>query len=150
MQYSTIAPIRRKIEEWATYSRVKSLFNITIIKDGLDTFYRDIDACFTKFNVCHGISYFFLLILIDWQVQMNMELTKGQRDQKLIQERDRAEMRELLQNIANSVEELKAIQQMPSPATLEIMQSIEEVSRHHYFYLDALNEYLPRNSTTPV
>lgn len=56
-----------------------------------------------------------------------MELSKGQRDLAAIQESDRAELREILQNISNSVEELRALQRTPAPAVADIMQSIEEV-----------------------
>src|ERR1700735_306519 len=49
--FSTISRIQRRVEEWAGYSRVKSLLNINDIKDGIDAFYRDIDACFDKFHV---------------------------------------------------------------------------------------------------
>jgi son of sevenless-like protein len=56
-----------------------------------------------------------------------MELSKSQRDIAAIQESDRAEMREMLQNIAMSVDELRAIRHMPSPAAVEMVQSIEEV-----------------------
>jgi len=56
-----------------------------------------------------------------------MELSKNHRDLAAIQENDRAELREMLHNIAMSVDELKTIQRMHSPATVEIVQSIEEV-----------------------
>ena len=56
-----------------------------------------------------------------------MELSKNHRDLAAIQESDRAELREMLQNIVMSVDELKAIQRMRSPAAVEIVQSIEEV-----------------------
>jgi son of sevenless-like protein len=56
-----------------------------------------------------------------------MELSRSHRDLAAIQESDRAELREMLQNIAMSVDELKAIQRMHSPAAAEMVQSIEEV-----------------------
>ncbi|KAF7984065.1 hypothetical protein HWV62_17613 [Athelia sp. TMB] len=59
-------------------------------------------------------------------VQISMELNRSQREQTQMQERDREEMRTLLQNIAHSVEELRAIQQVASPVALELMESIEE------------------------
>lgn len=64
-----------------------------------------------------------------------MDISKSQRDLAVIQERDRAELREMLQNIAVSVDELKAIQRMPSPAAVEMVQSIEEVC-HLCFLID--------------
>lgn len=57
-----------------------------------------------------------------------MEHIKNHQYMATLQERDREELRETLQKIAHSVEELRAIQNMPSPAAVEIMQSIEEVS----------------------
>lgn len=48
---STVTRIRCRVEEWAAYSRVKSLLNVNEIKDGIDSFYKDIDSCFKKFNV---------------------------------------------------------------------------------------------------
>ena len=56
-----------------------------------------------------------------------MELSRSHRDLALIQENDRTELREMLQNIAVSVDELKAIQRIQSPAAVEMVQSIEEV-----------------------
>lgn len=58
---------------------------------------------------------------------MTLELNRNQREQLQLQERDREEMRTLLQTIASSVDQLKAVRQMRSPAALEMIQSIEEV-----------------------
>lgn len=72
-----------------------------------------------------GVIFNFILS----QIQINMEHSKNHLEMTVIHERDRAELRETLQQIAMSVEELRTIQRMQSPATAEIMQSIEEV-RH--------------------
>lgn len=69
------------------------------------------------------------LIIFQSQLQIGMELAKGQRELAAIQESDRAELREMLQNIATSVDELRAIQRPQSFATMEVMENIEEV-RH--------------------
>jgi son of sevenless-like protein len=56
-----------------------------------------------------------------------MEISKSQRDLAAIQEYDRAELREMLQNIAMSVDELRAIRRMQPTEAVEMVQSIEEV-----------------------
>jgi hypothetical protein len=56
-----------------------------------------------------------------------MELSRNHRDLAAMQESDRAELREMLRNIAMSVDGLRAIQGMHSPAAVEMVQSIEEV-----------------------
>ena len=66
-----------------------------------------------------------------------MELNRSQREQTQMQERDREEMRTLLQNIAHSVDELRAIQQVASPVALELMESIEEVRTFFLFLFSA-------------
>lgn len=74
---------------------------------------------------------------------MNMELSKNHRDLAAIQESDRAELREMLQNIAMSVDELKAIRRMRSPAAVEIVQSIEEVCYYPLSKIQSSYNFFP-------
>jgi hypothetical protein len=56
-----------------------------------------------------------------------MELVEQHRQLDLSAERDRAELRELLQEITLSNDELGAIGRLHFPAKAEIMQNIAEV-----------------------
>ena len=58
-----------------------------------------------------------------------MELSRKQREIAEIQENDREELREMLQNIATSVVDLNKLESMGPPAATEIIQRIEEVRR---------------------
>lgn len=123
------------MEEWAGYSRVKSVFKINDIKDGIDAFYRDFEACISRFHVSDTVSScleFQLTHVTINQLQIGMEHVRNNRDMALIQKRDRAELLETLQKIASDVEELKTIRGMPKPTAVEMMQDIEEVSRLIY------------------
>jgi len=64
---------------------------------------------------------------LTFQVKISVELVKGNRELAAIQASDRAELREMLQNIAMSVDELRTLHRMQSPATAEIMENIGEV-----------------------
>lgn len=54
-----------------------------------------------------------------------MELIRGQRDLRLIQEHDRQELREMLQAVVRNENDIREIQ--TTPASLELVQTIEEV-----------------------
>ncbi|KAF8892698.1 ras guanine nucleotide exchange factor domain-containing protein [Infundibulicybe gibba] len=104
-----IQRIDRKVSEWASYSRLKSFLQIGEIKDGIDRLHRDIDAAMMKFNV-----------------SINMELARGHLESKAIQERDKAEIRELLQGILKSNEDMKALLNMKSSQPVEdVMESLQ-------------------------
>jgi son of sevenless-like protein len=58
-----------------------------------------------------------------------MDFSKGQRELVAIQERDHAELREILQTIIKDVDDLRTIMNMKSPEVQGIMESIQEVGQ---------------------
>lgn len=64
---------------------------------------------------------------------MNMEIARGQEQSKAIQERDRAELRELLQHIVRSQEDMRMLLRMQpsrdSHPVEQIMESLQTVSQ---------------------
>ncbi|KDR73425.1 hypothetical protein GALMADRAFT_124495 [Galerina marginata CBS 339.88] len=89
--------IYRKVREWSSWSQLKSFLQKKEIKDGIDRLHRDIDAAMMKFNI-----------------QMNMEMTRGHLESKAINERDKAEIREVLHIIVKSTDDMKALLSMQS------------------------------------
>ncbi|RDB23999.1 Serine/threonine-protein kinase STY17 [Hypsizygus marmoreus] len=105
--------IDRKVTEWAALSRLKSFLQQREIKDGIDRLHRDMDAAIMKFNM-----------------SINMELTRGHQETRAIQERDKAEMREVLQDIVQSTQDMKALLSMQSSQPVEeIMESLQNELR---------------------
>ncbi|KAF8061461.1 hypothetical protein FPV67DRAFT_1509075 [Lyophyllum atratum] len=101
--------IDRKVNEWVTLSRLKSFLQQREIKDGIDKFHRDMDAAVMKFNI-----------------SINLELTRGHQESKAIQERDKIEMREVLEKIIQSNQDMKALLSMQSSRPVEeIMESLQ-------------------------
>ncbi|KAF8964650.1 ras guanine nucleotide exchange factor domain-containing protein [Flammula alnicola] len=109
---SIIVRIHRKVKEWGSWNQLKSFLQQGEIKDGIDRLHRDIDAAMMKFNI-----------------QVNMEMTRGQLESKAIQERDKAEIRDLLQVIVKSNEDMKALLTMQpsrdSRPVEEMMESLQ-------------------------
>lgn len=67
-----------------------------------------------------------------------MELTRGQLETRAIHERDKAEIRELLENIIHSNEDMRTLLSMNSPQPVEdVMESLQTVSH-------TVRVYLPR------
>jgi len=108
-----ISRIDRRVKEWGSWSRLKSFLQQREIKDGIDRLHRDIDAAMMKFNI-----------------QMKMEMGRGYIESKAIQERDNAEIREVLQIIVKSTDDMKALLNMehsrdsrPVEEMMEILQT---------------------------
>ncbi|KAG5652945.1 hypothetical protein H0H81_002953 [Sphagnurus paluster] len=101
--------IDRKVNEWATLSRLKSFLQQREIKDGIDRLHRDMDAAVMKFNI-----------------SINMELVRGRQESKAIQARDKAEVREVLERIVQSTQDMKTLLSMQSSRPVEeIMESLQ-------------------------
>ncbi|KAF8964088.1 ras guanine nucleotide exchange factor domain-containing protein [Flammula alnicola] len=109
---SIIMRMHRKVKEWGSWNQLKSFLHQGEIKDGIDRLHRDIDGAMMKFNI-----------------QVNMEMTRGQLESKAIQERDKAEIRDLLQVIVKSNEDMKALLTMQpsrdSRPVEEMMESLQ-------------------------
>ncbi|KAH9483782.1 Serine/threonine-protein kinase STY17 [Psilocybe cubensis] len=106
-----ILRIDRKVKEWASWPHVKSFLQQKDIKEGIARLHKDIDAAMMKFSI-----------------QMNMEMTRNQMESKAIQERDKAEIREVLQIIVKSTDDMKAIlnmQSVDSRPVEQMMQSLQ-------------------------
>ncbi|KAG5645836.1 hypothetical protein DXG03_005177 [Asterophora parasitica] len=101
--------IDRKVNEWAALSRLKSFLQQREIKDGIDRLHRDMDAAVMKFNI-----------------SINLQLTRSHVESKAIQDRDRAEMRDVLEKIVQSTQDMKALLSMQSSRPVEeIMESLQ-------------------------
>ncbi|KAF8163016.1 ras guanine nucleotide exchange factor domain-containing protein [Crassisporium funariophilum] len=107
-----ISNIDRKVKEWSSWSRLKSFLQQREIKDGIDRLHRDIDAAMMKFNM-----------------QINMEMSRSNLESKAIQERDKAEIREVLQVIVRSTDDMRALLNMQSSRDSrpveEMMESLQ-------------------------
>ncbi|PPQ72493.1 hypothetical protein CVT24_003256 [Panaeolus cyanescens] len=107
-----VLSINRKVLEWGSWGKLKSFLQQREIKDGIDKLHRDLDAAIMKFNI--GIS---------------LEMTHGNVESQLVKERDQSELRELLQSIVSSTEEMKALMNMKpasnSHPVEEMMESLQ-------------------------
>ena len=64
-------------------------------------------------------------------MQLNLEIVRFQQEAKAIQERDRAEMRELLEKILLSNDDRRMLVNAEEPEVLhEVMQVLQTVSSH--------------------
>jgi son of sevenless-like protein len=73
-----------------------------------------------------------VLALTFFKISVNLGLTRGQRDLVGTQERDRTEIREILQTIAKNMGDLHEILQQPAQtAVQEVMQGFQEVCLYH-------------------
>ncbi|KAK0459498.1 uncharacterized protein EV420DRAFT_1763213 [Desarmillaria tabescens] len=88
--------IHRKVNAWAQLSQLRSFLQQKEIKEGIDRLHRDIDTAVQNFNI-----------------QLNLQLARGQSETRAIQERDKAEIRELLERIVNSNDDMKALTEHP-------------------------------------
>ncbi|CAA7267623.1 unnamed protein product [Cyclocybe aegerita] len=104
-----ISRINRKVKEWGSWSRLKSFLQQREIKDGIDRLHRDIDAAMMKFSI-----------------QLGMEMNRGQLQSKAIQARDNAEIRDVLQIIVRSQDDMKALlSSSDSRPVEEMMESLQ-------------------------
>ncbi|KAG6833190.1 hypothetical protein H0H87_010252 [Tephrocybe sp. NHM501043] len=94
--------IDRKVSEWAALSRLKSFLQQGEIKDGIDKLHRDMDVAMLNFNI-----------------NLGLELTRGQEESKAIRERDTAEIRDVLEKIIEDTMDMKAL--------LQSSHSVEDV-----------------------
>ncbi|KAF5386738.1 hypothetical protein D9615_001785 [Tricholomella constricta] len=109
-EITTIARrIDRKVNEWAALTRLKSFLQQREIKDGIDRLHRDMDAAEMKFNK-----------------STNLELTRGHQESKAVQERDKAELRKVLERIVQSTQDMRSLLSMQSSQPVEeMMESLQ-------------------------
>lgn len=136
--------IDRKVNEWAALSRLKSFLQQREIKDGIDRLHRDMDAAMMKFNVLKFCSPFiYKAHVLDAQIRINMELTRGHQESRAVQERDKAEIRDVLQKIVKSTDDMRALLNMQSAQPIdEIMESLQTVCLH-YVNLGQISKPVP-------
>jgi hypothetical protein len=66
IENSIIIRVNRKVNEWSSWSQLKSFLAQSEIKDGIDRLHRDIDTAMMKFNVSQPCSPpYFSYSLID-------------------------------------------------------------------------------------
>ncbi|KAF9496004.1 hypothetical protein BDN71DRAFT_1446698 [Pleurotus eryngii] len=87
---SIIERIDTRLVRWSQLSHLKSFLQQSEIKLGIEKSQRDIDMVMMKFSA-----------------QTSLHLRRAQRDLAAIQERDRAELRELLQQIIQNTDDVK-------------------------------------------
>ncbi|KAK0210526.1 kinase-like domain-containing protein [Desarmillaria ectypa] len=105
--------IHRKVNDWAQLSQLRSFFQQSEIKEGIDRLHRDIDTAMQNFNI-----------------QLGLQLARGQLETRAIQERDKAEIRELLERIVNSNDDMKALIEVhPSEMIEDVMVSLQNELR---------------------
>ncbi|KAK0240369.1 kinase-like domain-containing protein [Armillaria nabsnona] len=103
----------RKVNEWAQLSQLRSFFQQNEIKQGIDRLHREIDTAMQRINI-----------------QLGLHLARGQSETRAIQERDKAEIRELLERIVNSIEDMKALTEAHPPEMIEdVMVSLQNELR---------------------
>ncbi|KAF4576870.1 hypothetical protein EYR36_000532 [Pleurotus pulmonarius] len=85
-----IERIDARLMRWSQLSHLKSFLQQSEIKLGIEKSQRDIDMVMMKFSA-----------------QTSLHLRRAQRDLAAIQERDRAELRELLQQIIQNTDDVK-------------------------------------------
>jgi son of sevenless-like protein len=61
---ATITRIHTRVKEWAGLGLLDSVLQSNKIKEGIDRFHRDIDACMMKFNVWISRSLFTMLFTL--------------------------------------------------------------------------------------
>ncbi|TFK42874.1 ras guanine nucleotide exchange factor domain-containing protein [Crucibulum laeve] len=108
---AVIRRVDRKVNEWANLNRLKSFLQQREIKDGIDSLHRDIDGAMMQF-----------------QIHMHMELARNQIGSRATQERDKEEIRDLLQKIVKSTEDMKTLVNMSSSESRpleEIMEGLQ-------------------------
>ncbi|KAL0947206.1 hypothetical protein HGRIS_013323 [Hohenbuehelia grisea] len=104
-----ISSINRRLSVWSNFSRSRSLLAQTEIREGIDRFNRDIDMAIVAFNI-----------------NTNMELSRNHSDLAAMQQRDRAEFRELLLEVMRSTDEVRALLDSRSPEAVDgVMESIQ-------------------------
>ncbi|KAG6909464.1 hypothetical protein DXG01_000449 [Tephrocybe rancida] len=102
--------IDRRVNQWAALSRLKSFLQQDEIKDGIDKLHRDMDTAMMNLNISLGL-----------------ELTRGQGEPKAIRERDTAEMRGVLENIVESTQDMKTLLSMhwSTHSVEDVMESLQ-------------------------
>lgn len=105
--------VHRKVNDWAQLNQLRSFFQQSEIKQGIDCLHRDIDMAIQNINI-----------------QLGLHLARGQLETRAIQERDKAEIRELLERIVNSIEDMKALTEAhPSDMIEDVMVSLQNELR---------------------
>ncbi|KAK0483397.1 kinase-like domain-containing protein [Armillaria novae-zelandiae] len=104
--------VHRKVNDWARLNQLRSFVQQGEIKQGIDSLHRDIDMAMQNINI-----------------QLGLHLARGQLETRAIQERDRAEIRELLERIVNSIEDMRALTEA-HPSEIEgVMVSLQNELR---------------------
>ncbi|TFK35035.1 hypothetical protein BDQ12DRAFT_668882 [Crucibulum laeve] len=101
---AVVRRVDRKVNEWANLNGLQSFLRQREIKDGINSLHRDIDSAMMRF-----------------QIQMHMELARGQVGSRATQERDKEEIRDFLLKIVKTTEDIKILMHMSSsePRPLE-------------------------------
>ncbi|KAK0503022.1 kinase-like domain-containing protein [Armillaria luteobubalina] len=107
-----IQRVNRKVNDWAHLNQLRSFFQQGEIKQGIDCLHRDIDMAMQSINM-----------------QLGLHLARGQSETRAIQERDKAEIRELLERIVNSIEDMKALTEAHPSEIEDVMVSLQNELR---------------------
>ncbi|KAH6918894.1 hypothetical protein BKA70DRAFT_1089732 [Coprinopsis sp. MPI-PUGE-AT-0042] len=106
---NTLYAIDAKVQEWAGMSKLRSFLQQSDISEALDGFQRSIDGAMMKYQIAAGLA-----------------LRRDIHENQAIQERDRAEIRELLQSIVHSTADMRTLVDMNSDHPVEaVMESLQ-------------------------
>ncbi|RXW24190.1 hypothetical protein EST38_g1647 [Candolleomyces aberdarensis] len=106
----SLEKINRKVAEWADWGPLKCLLQQSEIKDGIDLLQREFEGAVFRFGVA-----------------MDLELRRAQYEFQAFQTATRAELREALQAIIDSHNEMKRLLAISSPQPVEqVMQHLQE------------------------
>lgn len=102
--------IDKKVKDWAAMGKLKSFLQQSEIREALDGFQRSIDGAMMKYHISSGL-----------------ELRRDLYASRASQERDRAEIREVLQSIVQSNTEMKTLLEMTTdrPVVEEVMGRLQ-------------------------
>ncbi|KAG6861734.1 hypothetical protein C0995_012738 [Termitomyces sp. Mi166 len=99
--------IDRRVNEWAALNRLYSFLRQGDIKDGIDSLHRDMNVM--RFNIGLGA-----------------ECKSSQEDHNTIEERDKAEIRDVLEKIVGDSEDIKTLLNIQSSRAIgDIMESLQ-------------------------
>ncbi|TFK26396.1 ras GEF [Coprinopsis marcescibilis] len=101
--------IDSKVKEWALLPPLKAFLQQTEIKEAIDRFQREIDGAMMKYSI-----------------QASLEFRKGFNDSLAAQERDRVEIRGLLETIVQNHAQMQNLLSMTSPHPVEeVMEQLQ-------------------------
>ncbi|KAF8502442.1 ras guanine nucleotide exchange factor domain-containing protein [Gautieria morchelliformis] len=105
---STLERISRKVHTWSNWSKPRSLFFQSEIKQGIDDMRKDLNDCATRFNIMSHI-----------------EILSSQQESRLVLAGNHAEMQEQLHHLLDSIRDVHAILKQSDPKIKDHMRHVQ-------------------------